>query len=318
MSKIVITGVTGFIGRALCQHLLKKGHTTVGTSRTPDLKAIPADMPIYKLNYDDDSANWAKILSGADTVVHLAARAHVLKDTQLNSAEAYQKSNVDFTVRLAESALRAAVKRFIFISSIKVNGEATTTPFSESDPPAPEGAYSLSKFTAELKLTELTKNTAMELTILRIPLVYGPNVKGNFLSLLKICEKAWPLPLGRINNNRSLLYLGNFVSAVEATITHPGNSSGTYLISDGDDISTSDLIKEISNILNRPNRLFPLPLSILSLLAVCIGKTSAFDRLTGSLQLESTKFQQKFDWKPVFSLRHGLEDTARWFDGSRI
>jgi len=314
MSKILITGATGFVGQALCRRLRKAGHTLSGASRNKSLRAGPENIPLYYVPADQANADWTHAVTGADAVVHLAARVHVMKDDAADPLAAFRQSNRDATLALANAAAEAGVKRFVFLSSIKVNGEATAdTPFSEADAPAPEDDYGVSKWEAEQGLNELVKTSDMEIVTLRAPLVYGPAVKGNFLSLLRACANSRPLPLGGINNRRSLLYVGNLVSAIEAVLEHPGPVSGTYLMSDGDDLSTPALARGIGDALGKPSKVFGFPVGLLRIAATCLGKSAAIDRLTGSLQVDSGKFRETFAWKPPYTVADGLQATADWY-----
>jgi nucleoside-diphosphate-sugar epimerase len=317
MSKILITGATGFIGKALCRHLRQAGHTLSGTSRNRSLRAGPENIPLYYVQADQADADWAHPATGADAVVHLAARVHVMKDDSADPLSAFRQANRDATLALAKAAAEAGVKRFLFLSSVKVNGEATIdTPFSEADAPTPADAYGVSKWEAEQGLSELAQTSNMEIVTLRVPLVYGPAVKGNFLSLLRACARARPLPLGGINNHRSLLYVGNLVSAIEAVLNHAGPVSGTYLMSDGDDLSTPALALGISDALGVPSKVFGFPVGLLRLAATCLGKSAAVDRLTGSLQVDSGKFRDTFTWNPPYTVADGLQSTANWYQNA--
>ncbi len=314
MSKILITGATGFVGLALCGHLRQSGHTLSGTSRNRSLRAGPENIPLYYVQADQEDADWTQAVTGADAVVHLAARVHVMKDYTADPLAAFRLSNRNATLALAKAASDAGVKRFVFLSSIKVNGERTTArPFSETDVPAPEDAYGTSKWEAEKGLAELAQASNMEFVTLRMPLVYGPAVKGNFLSLLRACAKSRPLPVGQIVNQRSFLYVGNLVSAIEAVVGHEGPVSGTYLLSDGDDLSTPALARGISDALGVPSKVFGFPVGLLRLAAMCLGKSAAVDRLAGSLQVDGSKFRSTFGWNPPFAVADGLQATANWF-----
>jgi nucleoside-diphosphate-sugar epimerase len=314
LSKILITGATGFVGQALCGHLRKSGHTLSGTSRNRSLRAGPENIPLYYVQADQPDADWSHAVTGADAVVHLAARVHVMKDDAADPLAMFRQSNRDATLALARAAEEAGVKRFVFLSSIKVNGEATADkPYSEADTPAPEDTYGVSKWEAEQGLGELTQTSNMEIVILRVPLVYGPAVKGNFLSLLRACAKSRPLPLGGITNRRSLLYVGNLVSAIEAVLDHTGLVSGTFLVSDGEDLSTPALARAISNALGVPSKVFGFPIGLLRFAAMCLGKSAAVDRLAGSLQVDGRKFRSTFGWNPPFTVADGIQATATWF-----
>ena len=259
---------------------------------------------------------WSQALAGVTDVVHLAARVHITQEASSDAYAAFRAVNTEGTLHLARQAAAAGVRRFIFLSSIKVNGEGKPQAYLETDTPAPEDAYAASKWEAEQGLWKISAETGMQMVVLRIPLVYGPGVGANFLQLLRTVNKGWPLPLRGIANCRSLLYIGNLVDAMLVALEHPDAANRLYLLSDGQDVSTSQLVQRIAQALNETPRLFSLPQGMLRLAASVLGKSSAVDRLFGSLYLDSSKFRQELGWVPPFSLQDGLNETANWYQSS--
>lgn len=314
MSKILITGASGFVGQAVCRTLREAGHTLSGTSRDTSRRAGPENIPLYYVQADGLETDWAHAVTGADAVVHLAARVHVMKETSGDSLSEFRMANRDATESLAIAAVAAGVKRLVFLSTVKVNGERTEAePFSEKDQPAPEDPYAISKWEAEQKLIEVAAGSGMEVIILRVPLVYGPHVGGNFLSLLRASAKGRPLPVAAISNFRSLLFVDNLAAAVSHSISYEGDAAGTYLLSDGEDVSTPDLIRRLSRALACDHRLFSMPVGLLKVAAACVGRKGAINRLTESLQIDSGLFRDRLGWRPPFSLDDGLAATAKWY-----
>lgn len=259
-------------------------------------------------------ANWFDALRGIDVVVHLAARVHVMKDAVHDPLVAFRQVNVTGTVALARAAAGRGVKRFVFLSSIKVNGEQTTeNPFRETDPPHPQDPYAVSKWEAEQALMRISAETGMEVAILRPPLVYGPRVRANFLRLLRWVDQGVPLPLAAVRNRRSMIYLGNLVDAIVTCIEHPAVAGRTYLLSDGEDVSTPDLIRRIAVALGRTPRLWPLPVGGLRALGALTGKGAEIDRLLQSLQVDSGRFHREAGWQPPFTLSQGVGQTVDWY-----
>jgi UDP-glucose 4-epimerase len=238
---------------------------------------------------------------------------HITQETSSDAYAVFRAVNTEGTLNLARQAAACGVRRFVFLSSIKVNGEGSPRAYFETDKPAPEDAYAVSKWEAEQGLWKISADTGMEIVILRIPLVYGPGVGANFLQLLKAVNKAWPLPLGGIHNQRSLLYVGNLVDAILVALQNPDAANKLYLLSDEQDVSTSQLVELIAQSLNNPPRLFAVPQGLLRLVASLMGKSSAVDRLFGSLFLDSSKFKKELNWTPPFSLQQGLAETVQWF-----
>jgi nucleoside-diphosphate-sugar epimerase len=256
----------------------------------------------------DALTNWSATLAGVEVVIHTAARAHIMRDEAADPLAEYRKVNVEGTLSLARQAANAGVRRFIFISSIKVNGEATADAraFSASDEPAPEDAYGVSKLEAEQGLMRLAAETGMAIVIIRPPLVYGPGVKGNFASMIKLVEKGLPLPLGAIHNKRSLVGIDNLVDLIIRCIDHPAAANQVFLVGDGEDLSTTELLHDVGKAMGKSVRLIPVPAEILQFGATLLGKKAMAQRLLGSLQVDISKTRKILDWKPPYTVEEGL------------
>lgn len=258
--RVLVTGANGFVGKRLCDDLLKAGFNVLGAVRTPETLTTIKTCEISDINADTD---WTEALKGIVSVVHLAARVHVMKESSQNPLELFRQVNTDGTIALAEQAVKAGVKRFVFISTAKVGGEFTTNkPFTAKDT-YPVDAYSISKSEAEQALFKLSEK--MEVVILRPPLIYGAGVKGNFLSLMKAVYKGIPLPLGCIKNRRSLLYVGNLTSAIIECLKNPKAVGKTFLLCDKDTVSTSELVRKTAKAMGKPSLVFPVPVFLLKL-----------------------------------------------------
>ncbi len=306
MSKVLITGSNGFVGHHLAQYLQQCGYQIVHTYRyLPD--NIQASDQHFAVGNIDADTQWTKPLEGVDTIVHLAARVHVMKETDSDPLSAFRLVNIEGTLNLAKQAVAAGVKRFVYLSSIKVNGEQTdSTPFYESDQPNPEDPYGLSKYEAEQQLLELSKQTGLEIVIIRPPLVYGPGVKGNFATMMRWIAKGVPLPFGAIQNKRSLIALDNLVSFISCCIEHPKAANEVFLISDGEDVSTTELLQKVAKAMGRQISLVPVPVSWMIFSAKLLGKQAVTDRLFGSLQVDSSKARKLLNWKPVINMDEQL------------
>ena len=310
-AKILVTGATGFIGKALLEYLRGETYDVLGSAR----KEATAARGLVRAPELSATSDWREALVGRNVVVHTAARAHVLKEAELDPLAVFRAVNTAGTLNLARQAADAGVRRFVFISSIGVNGLSTRNGecFTELSPPAPHNDYALSKWEAEQGLLEIARETGMEVVILRPPLIYGPGVKANFLHLLKLVDSGWPLPLGGIRNRRSFLFLGNFVDAVRVCVEHPGAAGQTFLLDDGEPVSTPELIREVARAMGRPERLFAVPVGMLELVGSLLGKRAAVARLTGSLIVDSSAIRLRLGWAPPFSLEAGLVATvAAW------
>ena len=308
MAKVLVTGATGFVGSALVPALAAAGHRVVRAVRTDP---APGDLTV------PDLCKWSpssRELAGLDCIVHLAARTHVMDESVADSLARYRALNVEATLKLARAAVDCGVRRFVFMSSVKVNGERTfERPFTEQDAPRPEDAYGISKWEAEQALREAAAGSRMDVAVLRPPLIYGPGVKGNFLRLLRAVARGMPLPLASVRNRRSLLYLGNLVDAIVSCIDHPAAAGKTYLVADGADVSTPGLIRAIAGALSKPARLVPFPPPLLKAAAALLGKTETAARLIGSLQVDASCIRRELGWRPRCSLAQGLGQTAEWY-----
>ncbi|AAZ97826.1 putative UDP-glucose 4-epimerase [Thiobacillus denitrificans ATCC 25259] len=303
--RILASGAAGFVGRALCSQLSRRGHVTIPAVRRES--RLAGEFVVGDI---DGGTEWSAALAGCDAVVHLAARVHVMHDIPTDPHALYRAINTDATLNLARQAAEVGVKRFLFISTIKVNGEGRDAAYCETDTPAPEDAYAISKWEAEQGLWRIARETGLEVVILRPPLVYGPGVKANFRRLLDTVERGWPLPLGAIENRRSLLYLGNFVDAIRLCIEHPAAAGQTFLIDDGQPVSTPELVRAVARALGRPARLIPVPARALMLAGAIVGKRSAVDRLTGSLWVDASLIRERLGWTPPYSMADGLAATV--------
>ena len=312
---VVVTGADGFVGTALCAHLRAAGRRFRGLTRgaAPHGNARAQYASIGDLSRTPDDA-LAGALEGADAIVHLAGRAHVMRERPAAAERAYREANVVATERLALAAARAGVPRLVFVSSIKVNGEATEPghPFRETDPPRPEDPYARSKWDAEQRLEAIARESRLTLSILRPPLVYGPHVRGNFLALWRAVAHGVPLPFARIANRRHLLYVGNLVHAIVALLDAPVYAGGTWVVADREAVSTPELVQRIAEALGVPARLIPLPLGLLSAGAAAIGRGTLLPRIAGTLEIDARALADRIGPLP-FTLDQGLAATARWW-----
>jgi nucleoside-diphosphate-sugar epimerase len=314
MKRILVTGATGFVGRFLCPRLLSEGWDVRGTvlasEGTTSLVAGVEPTVIDPLGTDTP---WRHALVNVDMIIHLAARVHIMADHVADPLTEFRKVNSAGTGQLAREAARAGVKRLIFISSIKVNGEESSIPYTEGLPAQPLDPYGISKWEAEQVLHQVAVDTGLEVVILRPPLVYGPGVKANFFRLFNIVRRGIPLPLGNVDNHRSLIYIGNLVDAIVTCCKHSKAAGQTYLVSDGEDISTPELIRRLATALGRPARLIPFPPFLMRLTGKLAGKSSAVDRLLGSLTVDSSKIRRELGWTPPYTMAQGLKATADWY-----
>ena len=314
-SRIFITGSTGFVGSTIVKKLLQENIRLTVAVFAAEGARFPAAIKQVVVEPLSKSCDYTAALQDIDTVIHLAARVHVMKETAHDPLQEFRKVNVYGMERLARQAAQAGAKRFVFMSTIGVNGDISgDKPYTEGDVPRPHNPYSVSKYEAELALRQISIETGMEVVIIRAPLVYGPCNPGNFLSLLRIVSKGIPLPLASVKNKRSLIYVGNLVDALATCATHPGAAGQTYLVSDGGNVSTPELVRRTASALGVPARLFPAPVSLMKLLGKLTGKSGAVNRLTGSLTVDSSKIRQELEWKPPFTMEEGLRETAGWFN----
>jgi nucleoside-diphosphate-sugar epimerase len=312
--RILVTGANGYIGKALCATLLENGYVVRGAFRSPDRFSAHRDrMECVSVGEIGPSTDWGEALSGVDKIVHLAARVHIMHDRALSPLEEYRKVNRDGTLRLAEAAIRAGVSRLVYLSTVKVHGEKTDRrPFIESQSPDPQDPYALSKWESEKVLKEIAGNTGFEV-ILRPPLVYGPGVGANFLRLLRFVDRGLPIPLGRVKNQRSMVYLGNVIDAIGTCLNHPKAGGETFLVSDGQDRSTPDIIRIIASSLAKRPKLWSWPPICLRTIGAISGRKDEIDRLMDSLMVDSGKIRKTLGWKPPFTAEEGVRETANWF-----
>lgn len=318
MKTVLVTGANGFVGRALCAELLKRRYVVRGAVRDSSYRD-GGGCEVVKVAAVDATTEWTDALKGMDTVIHLAARVHVMNDTVADPLAEFRRVNTAGTEHLARCAAANGVKRLIYASSIKVNGEATCggQKFTEADAPAPQDPYGISKWEAEQALHRVAAETGLEVVIVRPPLVYGPGVKGNFISLLAAIDKGIPLPLAGANNARSLVYVGNLVDALIVCAIHPSAAGQTYLVSDGEAVSTASLADNIARALGRRNRMFYFPPVLLRAGAALFGRSAQVDRLFGSLLAGDEKIRCELSWSPPYSLEQGLRETAEWYRARR-
>ncbi len=306
----LVTGANGFVGSALCETLRRHGRkvreAVRSGSETSDIVSVGSIC---------GSTDWTRAVHGCDVVIHLAARVHIMNDTDRDPLQAFREGNLDGTLTLAEQAAESGVGRFIFISSIKVNGEETVPdrPFRADDKANPSDPYGISKHEAEVALQQLAMRTGMEVVCIRPVLVYGPGVRANFLSMMRWLQRGFPLPLGSIENSRSLVALDNLIDLIATCIDHRAAANQTFLVSDGEDISTTALLYRMGKALGRPAMLIPVPSWLLKACATIIGKRAVARRLLDSLSVDIGKTRSLLGWKPPLSVDEGLQRTAEHY-----
>ena len=306
--RVLVTGATGFVGRAVCTELTHRNYDVIGVVR----RHHGLGGTYFELGDIDPSTPTSGALKGVDVVIHLAARVHVMHEVDVHHLKEFRKVNVAGTQNLAKAAAASGIKRFVFVSSIKVNGESTHPgqPFTADDVPAPLDAYGVSKMEAEQGLHELAAQTRMEVVIIRPPLVYGLGVKANFAAMMRWLQRGVPLPLGAIHNQRSLVALDNLVDLIVTCLSHPAAANQTFLVSDGEDVSTTELLRRMGRAMGCPARLVPVPAGWLKLAAMLVGKQDMAQRLCSSLQVDIEKTRQLLGWHPPLSLNQGLKKAA--------
>ena len=313
MHKILLTGASGFVGKSVLHRLLAEGHeiTTASRRNGAEVASIVTNFTVDGVHRD---ADWSAAMSGQQTVVHCAARVHVMTDLSVNPLEAFRAVNFLGTMNVARQAVNAGVRRFIFISSIGVNGAETfDMPFNSYDVAAPHSPYALSKYEAEVGLLQLAEKTGLEVVIIRPPLVYGPDAPGNFGSLMRWLRRGLPLPLGAIHNKRSLVARDNLVDFIATCVDHPAAVNQIFLVSDGEDLSTTQLLRRMGRALGCPARLLPVPSGLLKLGATLVGRSNVAQSLCGSLQVDISKSRQLLGWAPPLSVDEGLKKAAEGY-----
>jgi len=307
---ILLTGVTGFIGLTLAQALLQQGYSLKAAVRHTSTN-LPSTIQQVAINNLLPDTDWKTACVEVDAIIHLAARAHILNDTATDPLAAFRETNTAGTLNLARQAANAGVRRFIFISSIGVNGNQTFgKPFTAADTPNPAEPYAISKHEAELGLRQIAAETGMEVVIIRPPLVYGANAPGNFGRLIHTVARGIPLPLGSIHNHRSLVALPNLIDLITTCIDHPAAANQTFLVSDGEDLSTTDLLRRLGDALGKPARLLPIPQAWLETTLTLLGKRAIAQRLCGSLQIDLSHTRNTLGWTPPISVDAALRQTA--------
>ena len=306
--KVLVTGANGLVGQALCAHLNQSEHQVIRAVRTASKSW---DVAIGDL---DDKTDWSKVLSSdVYAVVHLAGKVPLSSSAYGVQANRYRQVNTLGTANFARQCANYGVKRFIFVSTVKVLGEGQDDPYQINNLAMPADDYAISKWDAEQMLKQISDETGMEVVILRPPLVYGPGVKGNFLHLMKTIDKGVPLPFGLIRNQRSLIYLGNLVDSICSCLTHPGAAGKTFLVSDGEDVSTPELVRRIAIAMERCPFLVSVPISLIRLTGILLGKKAAVNRLLSSLCVDITPVKEELGWIPPYTMEEGLLATVKWY-----
>jgi nucleoside-diphosphate-sugar epimerase len=311
--KILVTGANGLVGRAVGEALDKNEVQVIRAVRSATTRS---EFPVSDL---DEHTSWDSVLGlDVDIVVHLAAKVALIDKRTKSEFSEYHRVNTLGTANLARQCASHGVRRLVYVSTVKVLGEGKNELYQASDLANPEDAYALSKWEAEQALWQISKETGMEVVIIRPPLVYGPGVKANFLQLMRAIDKRLPLPLGAIHNNRSLIYLGNLVDAISLCLTHPNAAGKTYMVSDNDDVSTPELIRRVAKALDKSPFLLPISVSWMRFFAGVLGKASSVDRLVGSFAVDIAPIQKELGWTPPYSMQAGLYATAEWYQQSEL
>jgi nucleoside-diphosphate-sugar epimerase len=317
--RVLVTGADGFVGKVVCRRLIESGYTPRAGLWSAELwpalqAATPGLVESAILGDLGANPNLGAALKDVSAVVHLAARVHVMHDNAADPLHEFRRVNVGGTAVLARAAAAQGVRRLVFVSTAKVNGESTSgRPFAEGDPPTPQDPYAVSKWEAEEALRSVAVKTGLEVVIIRPPLVYGPGVRANFLRLMRLVDRGLPLPLPDTRNRRSLIGVENLADCLVRCVSHPGAANETFMVSDGEDVSTRELIARLARALGRSARFLPVPEFAVRLAARLVGKEAAVDRLLGSLVIDSGKARQTLGWKPPVTLDSGLAATARWY-----
>ncbi len=322
-NKVLVTGANGFVGRATCTALadldipVRRAVRSLPPEASPPVQwreDISRAQETCRVGDIGESTDWSKALDGIGVVVHLAAHVHVMKKSGARALAEFHRVNTAGTEQLARAAVKAGVRRFVYLSSVGVHGRSTNgRPFTEADVPHPHDAYTMSKWEAEQKLRTIANDSALEIVILRPPIVYGPGEPGNFVRLVQLVDSGLPLPLEAASARRSLIYVRNLVNAIITCVQHPGAAGQTFLVSDGEDISTRELVCRIADALGRRTTLIPLPLGCLRVLGRLTGKSKQLNSLLGSLVIDSSRIRRELAWSPPCSMSDGLRATADWY-----
>jgi len=316
MSKVLVTGATGFVGRHLCEMLLARGHEVIGTTRSAANVSTGSAFEMRTVDDMRGTVDWAPVVEGADCVVHLAARVHVMNDTERDPLSAFRQVNVAGTEQLLRQCGMQNIRRVVFLSTIKVYGdESVNDPITSSTVPAPDDPYGQSKFEAENLVEKIGAEVGFETVIVRPPLVYGPGVGGNFVRLLKMVESGIPLPLGSIRNSRSLVSIQNLCDLICECLDNSSAAGNRLLVSDNSDVSTPDLIRLIASEMGKSARLLPVSPSIMRLAGKLVGRSAEVSRLTDSLRVNIDDTRQELGWNPLISLAEGIRSTVNWYEG---
>ena len=310
---IYITGASGFIGNNLAVELQSRDFHDVTLIQRKSPGSVMTGVKHFFISDISDNVNYSALFKRGSVIIHMAALAHVVLDKKSATTDTFYKINVEATVNLAKHAAQCGVKRFIFLSSVGVNGSSSCSPFTEESEEAPHDIYTKSKLDAELKLKEILTNTDVELVIIRPPVVYGVGAVGSFGKLLRLVSTGLPLPFGSVSNHRSLIYVKNLVDFIIKSIDHPEAANQTFLVSDGDDVSLRSLITLMRSEFGCSSRLLPIPLVVFKLVGICTGKKHVVDRLVGSLQIDSSKARNLLKWVPPYSVEQGIAATVQDF-----
>lgn len=314
MMRFVVTGANGFVGRVLCNKLVSDAHHVTGLVR-PAGSCVTGihEWAFAGDDFEGVASAWPSQLR-CDCVVHLAARVHLMQDDAIDPLAAYRRTNVDGSLRVAEAAVRAGVKRFVFVSSVKALGEIEPgRPWRENDTSAPSDPYGISKRDAEDALFAFGRDSGLEVVAVRPPLVYGPGVRANFLQLMHAIWRGWPLPLAAIDARRSMVFVDNLADALLHCATHPHAPGKVFHVADGGDLTVAELARTLGRQLNRPARLWPVPVGLLHALGRVTGRGEQINRLVAPLRLDITRIQTELGWRPPHSVDHGLLETANWY-----
>lgn len=315
MKRVLVTGASSFVGQSLCSSLLAQGYEVRAAVRNANAMLSTNGLDVFVVGQVGGQTDWSAALVGVDCVIHCVARAHFVRETTPGAMKSYREVNAAGTQRLAEQAAAMDVQRLVFISSIKVNGDRTERgkPFLFSDVPAPEDYYGQSKLEAEQALWVVSAQTSLEVVVVRPPLIYGAGVKGNLLRMMNCLARGVPLPLGGLCNRRSFVGLSNLVDLLLCCINHPAAAGQTFLASDGNDLSTPQLLRLISEGLNLPARLLPMPVGLLQAVGSLAGKRGEIERLVSDLQVDIGYTRERLGWTPPMTVNDGIHEMARWF-----